>query len=573
MAERLDRVTQALKYVLLLLLVMGFVGYTYATAKGRIPAGESLDANPWLLPVYAGWSLLRMTIAYVAALLFSIVYGYVAATNKRAERVLMPLLDILQSVPVLGFFPAATLLFVRLLPGRLGFECAAIFLIFTSQAWNIAFGVYEGITTIPNDSSDALSSFGVRGLRRFRLLYLPACVPKLVYNSVLSWAGGWYFLIACEIITDGPMSHPLPGLGTFLTRAKDLGQPRWIVAGIAVLVGIVVVMDIFIWRPLGAWAEKYRYEFAASTVVPHRSWALDFWRRSRISAGLRHIGHTILEPIDNLIDRLSPPLADERPSPRRRFAVWLVALPSLALLAWLSWEAAVALVHVLKWPWPSVSAWIPAAIGASFVRLLCAYVIALAWTVPLTAWAADRPHVMRVIQPLAQIGASVPATALFPLIVLVVARHSGGMEVASVLLVLTGMQWYLLFNLIAGAAQIPGDLKEATASLGIRGFRNFRKLQLPAMLPSLVTGSITAWGGGWNALIVSEYLKFGDSVSSVFGIGAMLDRATYSNEYGDGSAAMKVLTLFSMVAVIVMMNRLFWRPAYAKAADRFKVEY
>jgi NitT/TauT family transport system permease protein len=568
MIDRLARFAQSAKYVLLLGIILAFAGSIYAVSHGPLPAGESLEAEPQRLPIYAAWSLLRMTVAFVAALLFSIAYGYVAATSRRAERILMPLLDILQSVPVLGFFPAATFVFVRLSHGgRIGFELASIFLIFTSQAWNIAFGVYEAITTIPQDSLDALSSFGVRGLRRFRLLYLPACVPKLVYNSILSWAGGWYFLIACEIITDGPMAHPLPGLGTFLTRASDAGRTGWIVAGITVLVLIIVTMDVFIWRPLGAWAEKYRYEFAASTV--RHSLALDFWRRSRLGRGLRRLGHAVLAPLDGLIDRLSPATPPDQPrSPPRRIGGAIVLVGLCALGAWLLFLAGVALVHVLAWPWPREAALIPPAIGASFLRLLAAYIIALAWTVPLTAWATDRPRAMRVVQPLAQIGASVPATALFPLIVAVVVRHLGGREVASVLLVLTGMQWYLLFNLIGGAQSIPGDLKEASRAFGMRGRRYFRTLLLPAMIPSLVTGSITGWGGGWNALIVSEYFVYEKKPIEVFGIGALLDHATYG-----GSPAMTVLTLFSMVTVIVLMNRFFWRRAYARAADRFKVEY
>jgi NitT/TauT family transport system permease protein len=566
--DRFGRIAQAARYLLFLILILSIAGYVYATARGALPVGESVEADPWRLPIYAGWSLLRMTVAYVIALNYSIVYGLIAATNKRAERVLMPLLDILQSVPVLGFFPAATFVFVRLAHGgRIGFEMASIFLIFTSQAWNMAFGVYEAITTIPQDSRDALASFGVRGLRRFRLLYLPACVPKLVYNSILSWAGGWYFLIACEIITDGPMSHPLPGLGTFLTRASDAGKTGWIVAGIGVLVGIIVVMDVFIWRPLGAWAEKYRYEFAASTV--RHSLALDFWRRSRAGRALRGLGQLILRPLDRMIDRLSPPVAhDERRPPARRALGWIATGTAVALVALLFIRAVRALTVTLAWPWPRESAAIPLAILASFGRLMAAYLISLAWTVPLTAYAADRPRLMRIVQPLAQIGASVPATALFPLIVAVVVRHLGGKEVASILLVLTGMQWYLLFNLIGGAQQIPGDLKEASRSLGLRGMRYFKTLLMPAMLPSLVTGSITGWGGGWNALIVSEYFVYEKKPIEVFGIGALLDHATYG-----GSSAMTVLTLFSMVTLIVLMNRLFWRRAYARAADRFKVEY
>ena len=395
-------------------------------------------------------------------------------------------------------------------------------------------------------------------------------MPKLVYNSILSWAGGWYFLIACEIITEGPMSHPLPGLGTFLTRASDQGRTGWIIAGIAVLVGIIVVMDIFVWRPLTNWAEKFRYEFAASSVSEPA--ALDVLRRSPLARRLRRLGSTLIVPLDHLfeviIDRFSTAENEQRPTAPRRVVGALVTVAGVLLLTLVLYKAGRSLYTVLRPPWPAESRLIPAAIGASFLRLLCAYVIALAWTIPLTAFAADRPRVMRVVQPLAQIGASVPATALFPLIVAVVVRHLGGKEVASVLLVLTGMQWYLLFNLISGAQAIPGDLREATRSMGLGGWSYFKHLLMPAMMPSLVTGSITGWGGGWNALIVSEYFVYEKQPMEVFGIGAFLDRSTYS-----GNTAMTVLTLFAMVSVIVVTNRFFWRRAYARAADRFRMEY
>ena len=569
-----EKIEHTARYVALTLLVLAVAVLLALQGIRHLPRPSEMPTEVRRLPIYAGWSLFRMLVAYVCALGFSITYGYVAAVNKRAERIMMPLLDILQSVPVLGFFPAAVFFFVNLTHGgRLGMEMASIFLIFTSQAWNIAFGCYEAITTIPRDSFDALASQGVRGWQKFRQLYLPACVPKLVYNSILSWAGGWYFLIACEIITIGPATEVLPGLGSFLKRASAEGKTGLTLVGVGVLVAIVVFMHIFIWRPLESWSEKFRYEFSASTVAPSRmlkfwqTFAPLIWVRVALSRTLRAAQNAYLRRFASteivIADLEAPP-----PVWKRVFGI-LVAIAGALLSVYILVRATLGLIDVLKPPWPQEARTIPAALGLSFLRLLVAYVITLVWTIPVAVWAGGRERVMRVVGPFAQIASSVPATSLFPLIVIMVINHRGGIDLAAVLLILTGMQWYILFNVLAGVHAIPGDLKEAAASLGITGWKRFRVLTFPAMLPSLITGSITGWGGGWNALIVSEYFYFGSKSYKVLGIGALLVEA---NE-PPGNKAMMVLSLVAMVVVIVMLNRLFWRRMYNTAADRFKIEY
>jgi NitT/TauT family transport system permease protein len=562
---------QTARYVALVLLVLAAGVILVAGGAHYLPAPLQIPTEVRRLPLYALYSFGRMLCAYVAALTFSVTYGYVAATNRRAERIMMPLLDVLQSVPVLGFFPAAVYFFVNLTHGsRLGVEMASIFLIFTSQAWNIAFGCYEAITTIPQDSFDALASQGVRGWMKFRRLYLPACVPKLVYNSILSWAGGWYFLIACEIITLGPASESLPGLGSFLRHASSEGKSGLTLAGVATLVAIVVAMHVFIWRPLESWSEKFRYEFTASTVVPSRM--LRFWREFRPWQAVLRTARRIDARLSALrIGRRTGVVADlEAPPPMWRIVAGRLISASLAALAiYILVRAGLALTVILQPPWPARARAIPAALGASFLRLAVAYILTLLWTIPLAVWAGDRPRVMRIVGPFAQVASSVPATSLFPLIVMVVIHRPGGINLAAVLLVLTGMQWYMLFNLLAGVHAIPGDLKEASRSLGLTGWQTFRALTLPAMLPSMITGSITGWGGGWNALIVSEYLDFAGNTYSVLGIGALLQEATVAA----GDKAMMVLSLVAMVVVIVIMNRFFWRRLYNAASDRFKIEY
>jgi NitT/TauT family transport system permease protein len=568
-------VVQTARYVALVMLVLAVGVLLVAEGMRYLPEAREMPTEVRRLPLYTLYSFTRMLIAYVCALFFSVSYGYVAATNRRAERVLMPLLDVLQSVPVLGFFPAAVFFFVNLTHGgRLGVEMASVFLIFTSQAWNIAFGCYEAITTIPQDSFDALASQGVRGWMKFRRLYLPACVPKLVYNSILSWAGGWYFLIACEIITIGPATEALPGLGSFLKRASAEGRTGLTLMGVGTLIAIVVAMHVFIWRPLESWSEKFRYEFTASTVSPSRM--LRFWRELRLTRWLRARVRQFAAAAERLRSRVASTrngrvIADlETPPPlSARIAGRAVGVLALAASVYVLVRAGMALAVVLRPPWPPPARTIPAALGASFLRLAVAYVVALAWTIPVAVWAGNRPRVMSIVGPFAQIASSVPATSLFPLVVMVVIHHRGGTNLAAIILVLTGMQWYMLFNLLAGVHAIPGDLKEATRSLGLSGWRAFRTLTFPAMLPSLITGSITGWGGGWNALIVSEYFYFGGQTYEVLGIGALLQEAASPPE----DKAMMVLSLTAMVVVIVLMNRFFWRRLYTTAADRFKIEY
>jgi NitT/TauT family transport system permease protein len=475
---------------------------------------------------------------------------------------------------VVGFFPAAIYFFVALAHGhRIGVEMAAVFLIFTSQAWNLALGVYEAVRTIPTDSMEALDAFGASEWLRLRRLLLPACVPKLVYNSILSWVTGWYYLIACEIITAGPAHYVLPGLGSYLMTASERGRTGEILAGMLVLLAIIIGMDAIVWQPLSAWAEKFRYEFAASSEPVAAIGMLGIL--GRVGPAVLHLVRSLSRPLFHLTRRA---FATVRPfDPRRYPALYRlgrlargVALTVAALLfAYAVFDGVVALIRTLWQPWPSQVKEIPLATGASLLRIIAAYLISLAWTIPCAIMASENPNFSRRLTPIAEIVGSMPATALFPLIVLFVIKVTGGMNLASILLILTGMQWYLLFNLLAGISQIPADLKEAARSFGLSRFATWRTLTLPAVVPSLITGSITAWGGGWNALILSEYFVFRNQTYKVFGLGAMLDDAVYQS----GSGVMTLLTLLSMVAVVILLNRLIWRRLYNVAAERYRMDY
>ena len=526
------------------------------------------------LPYYAFCSFYRMLAAYIIALIFSIIYGMAAARGGLYERILIPAIDIAQSVPVVGFFPAAVYFFVALAHGsRLGVEMAAIFLIFTSQAWNMALGVYEAVKTIPDDSRDALESFGARGWLKFKRLLMPASVPKLVYNSILSWVAGWYFLIACEIITAGPATYRLPGLGSFLWEASEKGRNFDLAAGLLTLLAIIVLMDMIVWQPLSTWAEKFRYEFAASSgavqslgmfdalagVGPAVTRAL----RSILVPPMRIIG-TALKAIPR-----GPQLSPEQSKRAGQIVRTLIIGAIVIFTAWALARGFVALIRTLSHPWPSDAKQIPAAIVASTIRMTIAYAISLAWTVPCALAASESPRFNRILSPIAEIVGSMPATALFPIIVAAFIEFTGGMNVASIVLILTGMQWYLLFNLLAGVNQVPEDLKEAARAFGLSRVARWRKLILPAVTPSLITGSITAWGGGWNALILSEYFVYNNQTHQVLGIGALLDAATYKT----GNGVMILLSLLSMILVVLLLNRLMWRPLYNLATERYRLDY
>ena len=551
----------------MLALFFGFRNY--------VPAlhGPKLSVTARHLPYYAFCSFNRMLVAYVLALLFSIGYGMVAARGRIWERVMIPAIDIAQSVPVVGFFPAAVYFFVALAHGsRLGVEMAAVFLIFTSQAWNLALGVFESIRTIPDDSREALEAFGANGWLRFRKLSLPACVPKLVYNSILSWVAGWYFLIACEIITAGPSTYRLPGLGSFLMEAANRGRNTEMVLGLLALLLIIIAMDLVVWQPLSVWAEKFRYEFTSGAEAERSLGMLHAigLLGPSVYRAVRLVVRPLVVMVQGLLDA-APPLG-ARTRERAARAARVVGYAALAAFAGLFIYALLrgldALLRTLMTPWPAAVRQIPAATLASTIRMIVAYAISLGWTLPCALAAINSPRFKRWLSPIAEIVGSMPATALFPVIVVLVIQVTGEMNLASILLILTGMQWYLLFNLLAGASQIPEELKEFARAYRLSRWETWRKLDVPALVPSIVTGSITAWGGGWNALILSEYFVYRGHTYKVLGLGALLDAATYET----GNNLMILLSLLSMVVVVVSLNRLVWRRLYNVATERYRFD-
>jgi len=516
------------------------------------------------LPAYAGYSLLRITLAYVLSLAFTLVYGYVAAYNPRAERFMIPLLDVLQSIPVLSFLPGVMLAMVALFPGRqLGVEAGAILLIFTGQVWNMAFSFYASLKSIPKEMREAAKIYTFSWWQRFVQMELPFSAIGLVWNSMMSVAGGWFFLMACEMFVLGSRDFRLPGLGSYLQTAASAGDTRSILWGVATMIAVIVLLDQFVWRPVIAWAEKFKVEQVESTDAP-RSWALDLIRHSRSIAQIREkTVRPLGERLTLYFARVRASDEAERTSP---WKIWLTRLLAMVLLAGMGYGV-VRVGMILSGLQKAELQEAGIGLAATFVRVNLALVIGALWTIPAGVAIGFNPRLARVAQPLAQIAASVPATALFPVVLLLLIRVGGGLGVGSIVLLLLGTQWYILFNVIAGAIAIPTDLKECCSVFRMQGIQRWKKLILPGIFPYLVTGMVTASGGAWNASIVAEYFHFKGHIYTTVGLGATISQATDA-----GNFDLLLAATMMMAATVVTINRLVWRRLYALAETRFRLE-
>jgi len=513
------------------------------------------------LPVYAGYSLLRIALAYVLSLIFAITYGYIAAYRPRAERFMIPLLDVLQSIPVLSFLPGVMLAMAALFPGRqIGVEMGAVLLIFTGQVWNMAFSFYASLKSIPREMREAATIYRFNWWQRFIQIELPFSTIGLVWNSMMSVAGAWFFLMACEQFSD----FRLPGLGSYLQAAADDGDTRSILLGVLTMVAVIVLIDQFVWRPVIAWAEKFKMEQVESASVP-TSWVLDFLQRSR---GVALFRKRAIRPLSERMVHYFAGHQEVRAETERESAtmLWVSRIAgSVALLA--IGYAVVRVVMILTGLHSADFRQIGIGLAATFLRVNLTLVLGALWTIPVGVAIGFSPRLARIAQPLAQIAASVPATALFPVVLLVLIRLGGGLGVGSIVLLLLGTQWYILFNVIAGAIAIPTDLKEAASVFGICGWERWRKLILPGIFPFLVTGLITASGGAWNASIVAEYFRFKGQTYSTVGVGALISAATDAKNFD-----LLLVSTIALAAVVVTTNRLVWRRLYRLAETRYKLE-
>jgi NitT/TauT family transport system permease protein len=535
------------------------------TWLGPFTPSVEISRRPLALPGYAALSLLRIAIAYALSLAFTLVYGYVAAYNPKAEKFMIPLLDVLQSIPVLSFLPGVMLAMVALFPRRqLGVELGAVLLIFTGQVWNMAFSFYASLKNIPAEMREAARIYRFSWWQRFVDIELPFAAIGLVWNSMMSVAGGWFFLMACEMFVLGSRDFRLPGLGSYLQTAADEGDTRSILWGIATMITVIVLLDQFVWRPVIAWAEKFKIEQVESTDAPH-SWVLDLLQHSRMLGQIRR--KAIFPAQESLMAHFSRQHNMlESDQPRATWKVWLGRLIGIAALGLTAYGVARVLILLTGLNHSEVKE-VGLGLCATFLRVAVALTLGAAWTIPAGVWIGFNPRLARVAQPLAQIAASVPATALFPVVLLILIRLGGGLGIGSIVLLLLGTQWYILFNVIAGAMAIPTDLKEVCSVCRITGRERWRKLILPGIFPYLATGLVTASGGAWNASIVAEYFHFRGQIFSTTGLGATISQATDS-----GNFDLLIAATIAMAGIVVTVNRLVWRRMYRLAETRFKLE-
>jgi len=532
---------------------------------GAIVPAATISRSPWAIPMYTVFSLVRMTAAYLLSLVFAVAYGYIAAYNKRLQAPMLATLDILQSIPVLSFLPGVMLAMVSLFPTRqLGVEIGSVILIFTGQVWNMAFSFYASLRAIPKELREASRIYRFNRLQQFLQLELPYGTIGLVWNSMVSVAGGWFFLMACEMFVLGKRDFRLPGLGSYLQSAASDGDTRGILYGLTAMIAVIVLIDQLVWRPAIAWADKFKMEQVESSGASE-SPILSFLQNSPLLTRL------ITKTLDPWSERLYLYAAAHhhehsfhmREARRGRLLRWIASGLVVGLILFAVVQAFLTLRSVTSTEFLTTVQ----SAGATFLRVLIALVLGSAWTIPVGVAIGFSPKLARIAQPLAQIAASVPATALFPVVLLALVSVGGGLKVGSVMLMLLGTQWYILFNVIAGAMAIPSEFREVSDIFRFSRLDRWRTVILPGIFPYLLTGLVTASGGAWNASIVAEYFHFKGKVLSTFGLGSLISSATDA-----GNFSLLLLSTVVMATLVVTVNRLLWRPLYRVAERRYRLE-
>ncbi len=550
------------------LIAGGFVLLAHGAREMAGPTSayvlEPVTLDPANLPEYALRTTLRMFAAIIASLLFTFIVATLAAKSRKAELVIIPALDILQSVPVLGFLTFTVTFFLHLFPtSQLGAECAAIFAIFTSQAWNMTFSFYQSLRTVPRDLEEVSRHYRLSPWLRFWRLDAPFAAPGLIWNTMMSMSGGWFFVVASEAITVGNTTVQLPGIGSWLAVAIDARDIRAVLLAVATMAVVILAYDQLIFRPIVAWADKFRFEQTAAQQRP-RSWVYDLWRRGRLVRRVVQITGWLGAAGAKLLSGGGRPTQQATVSRAERLldVAWLV----LVLLA-----AAYALWRIVIFADASLS-WHDVAVAFKlglFTLLRVAVLIALAslvW-VPAGVWIGLRPSISTKVQPVAQFLAAFPANVLFPIAVVAIVHWHLNPDIWLSPLMVLGTQWYILFNVIAGASAFPTDLREAATMFRLTNWQWWRQVIVPGILPYYVTGALTAAGGSWNASIVAEVASWGSDKLEAAGLGAYIANATAAGDY-----ARVVLGIGVMSAMVVTCNRLLWRPLYRLAERRFRLE-
>lgn len=549
-----------------LLLVMGLLIGLVDVGRGTISVpivaiqNAPIHLDPRYLPLYALRSTARMFAALFLSFTFTFTYATLAAKSRRAGMILIPILDILQSVPILGFLTFTVTFFMALFPGQvMGAELAAVFVIFTSQAWNMAFSFYQSLTTLPADLQEVARSFRLSPWQKFWRLDVPFAMPGLIWNTMLSMSGGWFFVVASEAVTVGNTTFSLPGIGSYVATALQQQDLKAIFYAILAMLVVILLYDQLLFRPLVAWSGKFRFETTAGLTAPD-PWMLKMLRRTQL---FRTIGEVIGEGVGSIfrlrLSRGSRVQVDESRTPSRIVdGVWYAMIAAMAVYA--AWQIIGFVSHTLHWRDLGT-----AVLMGSFtmLRVIVLMVIAAMIWVPIGVWIGLRPKATRIVQPIAQFLAAFPANLLFPPFVLAIVYFHVNPNIWLTPLMLIGTQWYVLFNVIAGAAAFPGDMKEAVANFRVRGWLWWRKVMIPGILPYFVTGAITASGGAWNASIVAEVASWGSHKLVAQGLGAYIAQAT-----SNGDTPRVVLGVVVMSGFVIVFNRILWRPLYAYAARR-----
>jgi NitT/TauT family transport system permease protein len=551
--------------------VAAIVSFAREFRAPYLPAIQ-IDLAPRALPHYALYSLVRGVTALTISYLFAFGFGLAAASSRAAERLLLPLLDILQSIPVLGFLPGLVLGLVAVFPGRnTGLELAAILMIFTAQAWNLALSFYQSLISVPEPLREACRLSGWRRWETFRRLEVPAAAQGLIWNGMLSMAGGWFFLMVNESFQLGNHDFRLPGIGSYMSVAVERGDREAMVLAILAMIAMIVAVDRLFWRPLVVWGQRFRLD-DSSGEAPATNWLLDLLGRSRLPWHTRRLSRQAARSVRRATLPLRRPLASANralrrlpvPNPGAPLALRIGGLAALAALAiggaWGAWKLFGLIGRLDGAAWVQI---IEAA-ALTFARVMIAVFVSTAWALPAGILIGRTRALAEALQPVIQVVASFPAPMLFPIVVVLLERVGMGLGVGAIVLLILSCQWYILFNVIAAVAALPPQLKEATDVFAVTGWRQWRELYLPAAFPSLVTGWVTAAGGAWNGSIVAEYLQAGGRLQEAPGLGSLISEATAAANFPLLAGGIVVMS-----AIVVIWNRSVWRPAGRLAQTRF----
>jgi NitT/TauT family transport system permease protein len=531
-----------------------------------LPTTPAVSLDYLMLPYYALRTTLRMFAALVASLIFTFIYATLAAKSRRAELVLIPALDVLQSVPILGFLSFTVTFFLGLFPGNtLGAESACVFAIFTSQAWNMAFSFYQSLRTVPRDLDEVARGFRLTGWQKFWQLEAPFAVPGLIWNTMMSMSGGWFFVVAAEAITVGDTTVTLPGIGSYISAANDAGDWSAVTAAIVTMAIVILLYDQLLFRPIIAWAGKFRVELTAGQQV-ESSWVLGLLQRTNwVRSGFRPVFGALrafsLLPIGFSRLTARTKVVETTAASRIVDMVWFVVIAIVAV--WGCWETVSYIGTELSF---GDVGEVVLLTFYTLLRVIVLMALATVVWVPISVWIGLRPRWAEAVQPLAQFLAAFPVNLLFGVAVSLVLTFHLNPDIWLSLLIVFGTQWYIVFNTIGGAAAFPNDLREAATNFRVHGWQWWKQVILPGIAPYYLTGAITASGGSWNASIVAEYVRWKDQTVSAHGVGAYIAAATDKGDF-----PRIVLGVAVMSIVVTLFNRFFWRQLYAYAERRLRL--